>query len=237
MSKLFVVATPIGNLGDITHRAVEILREVDFVICEDTRVTGKLLNHLGIKKHMISLNAFDEKKSLDSLIFKIQEASKVALVSDAGTPTISDPGVRLVSLARQSNIEIEPIPGASALTTALSGSGMSVSSFLFLGFLPKKKGRKTIFEKIANTEEAVVFYESPHRIVKTLKDLNNLLCHPASPSDGPTTLRKIGVYKELTKIHEEFITGTCIEILQYLDQHKGKIKGEFVVIIEGIKRG
>lgn len=267
MSKLSVVATPIGNLADITFRAVETLKVCDFVICEDTRVTGKLLNHFEIKKEMVSLNAFSEKKNLDSLVSKIQEVQNVCLVSDAGTPGISDPGERLVSLCRKNNIEIEVIPGASALTSALSGSGFDTSSFVFLGFLPKKKGRKTLFEEIKNIDRTVVFYESPHRIMKTLEELENLFEGSSSdvvpapphvipakagiqdsknldprvkPKDDDTSakegkkVRKIGVYKEITKIHEEFITGSPSEIARYFEENPSKIKGEFVVIIESI---
>lgn len=223
MSKLYVCATPIGNLKDITLRAIETFKSCDFIICEDTRVTGKLLNSLEIEKKMISMNAFSEKKDLNSLIEKIKEAENVCLVTDAGTPGISDPGTRLVSLIRENEIEIEIIPGASALTAALSGSGFDTSKFLFLGFLPKKKGRKTIFEKIKNTEETIVFYESPHRILKTLEELIEVV-----------PKRKIGIYKEITKIHEEFINGTAAEVLEFLNSNPDKVKGEFVVIIESI---
>lgn len=230
MSKLYVCATPIGNLKDITLRVIETFKLSDFIICEDTRVTGKLLNNLGIEKKMISMNAFSEKKNLESLISKIKETDlpagrqgNVCLVSDAGTPGISDPGTRLISLARENNIEIEVIPGASALTAALSGSGFDTSSFTFLGFLPKKKGRKTLFEKISEFKETIVFYESPHRIIKTLEELKERIQN-----------RQIGVYKEITKIHEEFISGTSEEILEYLNSNLGKIKGEFVVIIDSI---
>jgi len=230
MSNLYVTATPIGNLGDITLRAIEIFKDCDFVICEDTRVTGKLLNHLGIKKQMISLNAFEEKKNMNALIAKILEVENVVLVSDAGTPGISDPGSRLVSLARENNVDVFPIPGASALTAALSASGFHYSSFVFLGFLPKKKGRKTIFEEIYNEEKTVVFYESPHRILKTLEELKSKFY----TTPGAVN-RKIGVYKEITKIHEEFISGDAQEVLDFLTQNPDKVKGEFVVIIEGIK--
>jgi 16S rRNA (cytidine1402-2'-O)-methyltransferase len=191
MSKLYVCATPIGNLKDITLRAIETLKFSDFIICEDTRVTGKLLNSLEIEKQMISMNAFSEKKSLASLVDKITSA--------------------------------EVIPGASALTAALSGSGFDTSSFTFFGFLPKKKGRKTLFEKIKQTEETIVFYESPHRILKTLEELETVILD-----------RKIGVYKEITKIHEEFKSGSIDEVLNYFQNNPGKIKGEFVVIIESI---
>jgi 16S rRNA (cytidine1402-2'-O)-methyltransferase len=223
MSSIYVIGTPIGNLSDITFRAVEILKEVDFVICEDTRVTGKLLNHLEIKKKMISLNAFTEKKNLEGLVSKIKEADKVALVSDAGTPGISDPGTRLVSICRLNDIGVIPIPGPSAIITALSSSGFDTSSFVFLGFLPKKKGRQTIFKKMATISETMVFYESPHRILKTLEELNLHLGD-----------RKIGIYKEITKIFEEFICGNSLEIIDYLGKNKDKIKGEFVVIIDSI---
>lgn len=221
MSKLYVVGTPIGNLSDITLRAIETLKECDFIICEDTRVTGKLLKHLEIEKKMISLNAFSEKKNLDSLISKIKEVEKVCLVSDAGTPGISDPGTRLVSFAREEGIEIEIVPGVSALTSALSGSGFDTSKFTFLGFLPKKKGRRTLFEEMSKIENTIVFYESPHRILKTLEELCVLE-------------RKIGIYKEITKIHEQFIEGYPSEVLAFFKENPDKVKGEFVVIIESV---
>lgn len=221
MSKLYVVGTPIGNLGDITLRAIDSFKECDFVICEDTRVTGKLLKHLEIEKKMISLNAFSEKKNLNSLIEKIKEVEKVCLVSDAGTPGISDPGTRLVSLAREHGIEIEIVPGVSALTSALSGSGFDTSRFTFLGFLPKKKGRKTLFEEMVKIENTIIFYESPHRILKTLEELCVLD-------------RKIGVYKEITKIHEQFVSGLPSEVFNFFQKNLDKVKGEFVVIIDGL---
>jgi 16S rRNA (cytidine1402-2'-O)-methyltransferase len=232
MSKLYVVATPIGNLEDITLRAIRILKECDFVICEDTRVTGKLLKHLQIDKKMISMNAYSEKKNLNALVEKIKSLDyardenkvsegKVALVSDAGTPAISDPGTRLVSLARENEIEVEPIPGPSALTSALSASGFDTSTFKFLGFLPKKKGRQTLFDQIPEMKETLIFYESPHRILKTLEELTSRI------SD-----RKVGIYKEISKIHEEFIAGNASETRDFLSQNEDKVKGEFVVIID-----
>jgi 16S rRNA (cytidine1402-2'-O)-methyltransferase len=224
MSILSIVSTPIGNLGDITFRAVDILKSCDFVICEDTRVTGKLLSHFEIDKKMISLNAFTEKKNLEGLIEKIIQAEKVAFVTDAGTPAISDPGTRLVSFVRENNIEVEVIPGPSALTAALSGSGFDTSSFCFLGFLPKKKGRQTIFQKISEIKETVVFYESPHRILKTLEELSEKIEE-----------RKIGVYKEITKVYEEFFEGSPKEVFEIFQQNPDKVKGEFVVIIESVK--
>jgi 16S rRNA (cytidine1402-2'-O)-methyltransferase len=224
MTKLYVTATPIGNLGDITLRAIETLKMCDFIICEDTRVTGKLLHHLEIETKMISLNAFDEKKNLESLVEKIKEVENIAVVSDAGTPGISDPGTRLVSLARENEVDIEVIPGVSALTAALSGSGFDTSKFTFLGFLPKKKGRKTLFESLPEIKQTIVFYESPHRIIKTLEELQKIIPE-----------RKIGVYKEITKIHEEFVKGLAQEVLDFFKNNEDKIKGEFVVIIDSVK--
>ena len=227
MSTLYVLATPIGNLKDITFRAVEILKNCDFIICEDTRVTGKLLNHLEIEKKMISMGSPREQRTenREQIIKKIKEVESVVLVTDAGTPAISDPGTRLVALARENEIEVIPVPGPSALTAALSASGFDTSRFTFLGFLPKKKGRKTLFEEIKETKETIVFYESPHRILRTLEE-----------SVSYVGDRKVGVYKEITKIHEEFISGTCEEVLNFFRENPDKIKGEFVVIIDSIKK-
>ena len=210
--KLSVVATPIGNLEDITLRALRILKEADFVACEDTRNTRKLLAHFDIHTPAVS----------DSKVLGLLAQNKhVALVSDAGTPNISDPGGELVSRAREAGAQVETIPGASALVAAVSVAGLKAPSFTFYAFLPQKKGRETLFKEIAASERASVFYESPHRILKALGSLKKV---------APT--RRVGLYRELTKIYEEAIIGTPQELLQILESDPVKQKGEFVVIVE-----
>jgi 16S rRNA (cytidine1402-2'-O)-methyltransferase len=224
LGKLYIVATPIGNLEDITLRALRILKEVDCILCEDTRTTGILLKKYEINTKTLSYNAH-ATNSKESLIFKmIRDGKNLAIVSDAGTPTISDPGVMLVSNLRKefkNNISIIPIPGPSALVSALSASGISSSSFTFLGFLPHKKGRETIFKEIRDSKIVNVFYESTHRIVKTLESLKQY-----------TPESNIVIAREMTKHFEEFIFGKPDEILIYFSNNKDSIKGEFVVIVE-----
>lgn len=218
MSKIYIVATPIGNLKDITYRAIEIFKETDFIICEDTRVTGFLLNHFEIKKEMISLNAQSENRKIDFILEKIQSGKTAALVSDAGTPCISDPGVRIISAAVKRGIEIIPIPGVSALTTALSIAGVPTDSFVFEGFLPQKKGRQKLLKQIADDERTTIIYESSHRIEKLLNELKDYMPE-----------RFVVVCRELTKKFEEILRGTPEEISVLLKT--SNIKGEFVVII------
>lgn len=222
MQKFYVIGTPIGNLEDITYRAVRIFGEVDLILCEDTRVTLNLLNKYGIKKPTMSYHSQSKISKIDKILEMIGEGKTLALVSDAGTPTISDPGSLLVSKIRESfpDTEIIVIPGPSALTSALSISGLSGSEFLFLGFLPHKKGRETLFKEISETERVVVFYESPHRILKTLESLKKHIGE-----------RKIVIARELTKIYEQTISGSAEEIEEYFDKNKDKVRGEFVVMI------
>jgi len=222
MNKFYVVATPIGNLEDITYRAVRILSEVDLILCEDTRVTINLLNKYGINKPTMSYHSQSKLSKIDKILDLINEGKTLALVSDAGTPTISDPGSVLVSKIRESftDIEIIAIPGPSALVSALSVSGLPASEFIFLGFLPHKKGRETLFKEISNTERTVVFYESPHRIMKTLDSLKKYIGE-----------RKIVVARELSKIYEQIISGNSEEVEKYFIDNKDKIRGEFVVLI------
>lgn len=223
MGILYVVATPIGNLKDITLRALEVLREVDLVACEDTRVTKKLLDHYQIDKKLISYHQHSRVSKIDYIVNLLKEGKTVAMVSDAGTPSISDPGRKLVSeVEKVEGIKVIPIPGPSAIISALSVSGVNADKFVFLGFLPTKKGRETIFKEIKGEEKTVVFYESVHRILKTLERLN-------------VGARRVVVCRELTKIFEEIIKGTKEEVLNYFKNNKDKIKGEFVVIIEGKK--
>lgn len=220
---LYIVATPIGNLEDITLRAIRILREVDCILCEDTRTTKKLLDKYDIHTRTLSYNAHSTN-SKGSLIMKmLKEGQNLALVSDAGTPCISDPGVMLVSDVRKEfgkDACVVPIPGPSALISALSASGVSSATFTFLGFLPHKKGRETLFKQIASSEEVTVFYESTHRILKTLESLDN-----------HAPLFKIVIARELTKEFEQFVEGTAREVLEYFNDHSDKQRGEFVVIV------
>lgn len=223
MSKFYVVATPIGNLGDITFRAIETLKNVDVILCEDTRETKKLLDKYNIKKETMSYHAQSKLSKTDKIFDLIREGRDLALVSDAGTPTISDPGAMLVSKIREefgSDVEVMPVPGASAVIAALSASGLPTHEFTFLGFLPHKKGRETLFKEIASSERTMVFYESPHRILKTLESLVKFCPE-----------KKVCTARELTKIYEEFKTGTPKEVLEYFLNNKDKQRGEFVVLV------
>ena len=215
MAKLSVVATPIGNLEDITLRALRVLREADFIACEDTRVTKKLLSHFDIHTRVVTLTHIERL---------LEEGKHVALVSDAGTPGVSDPGLQIVSEARERGVSIEVIPGASALAAAISIAGLRAASFTFYGFLPVKKGRETLFKEIAASERASVFYESPHRILKALTSLSQQLPEK----------RRVGIFRELTKIYEEAVVGSAGEILQKLEADPQKQRGEFVVIVESL---
>lgn len=211
--KLSVVATPIGNLEDITLRALRVLKEVEFVACEDTRESRKLLSHFNIHTPTITLPKVPDL---------LQKGKHIALVSDAGTPGVSDPGLELVSRAREAGALIETIPGASALAAAVAVAGLRAHTFTFYGFLPVKKGRETIFASMSESEDASIFYESPHRILKALEALAHKL-HAA---------RRIGVYRELTKVYEEHTVGTATEVLAHYVKNPGKVRGEFVVIVE-----
>jgi len=225
MPKLYIVATPIGNLGDITFRAVDVLREVDLILCEDTRETGKILNKYGIKNETMSYHAQSKLAKTDKIFELLEQGKDLALVSDAGTPGISDPGAMLVSEIRnhlnlRHGVDVIPIPGPTALITALSASGLPIHEFTFLGFLPHKKGRETLFKEMAGAKRTMVFYESPHRILKTLESLVKFC-----------PKKKVCIARELTKIYEEFKTGTPAEILEYLIKNPVKQKGEFTVIV------
>lgn len=224
MSTLYVTATPIGNLEDITLRAIRILKEVDMILCEDTRVTRKILNHYEIKTPTMSYHSHSTLSKVDKILEMLEEGKSLALVSDAGTPTISDPGVQLIRAVKKElpETKIETIPGPSAVIAGLSISGMPSSEFLFLGFLPHKKGRETLFKEIASSDRTVAFYESPHRILKTLESLKK-----------HTSERKIVITRELTKIYEEVVEGTPEEVSNYFAENPDKVRGEFVVLIEG----
>lgn len=215
---LYLVATPIGNLDDITLRAIKILKDVDFIAAEDTRHSLKLLNHLEISKPLISYHRHNEGVKSELLIEKLLDNKNIALITDAGTPGISDPGEEIVKQCIENNIQIIPIPGACALINALICSGLDTTEFTFFGFLPlNKKNRKENLDKIKNCSNTSILYEAPHKLSSTLKDLNEILEN-----------RKIVLARELTKIHEEFISGTATELLNRLDNPKG----EFVIIIE-----
>jgi 16S rRNA (cytidine1402-2'-O)-methyltransferase len=216
---LSVVATPIGNLEDMTHRAVRTLREADYILCEDTRVTGKLLAHYDILTPRKRYDAHTSEHTHQEILDDLGAGQHIALVSDAGTPGVSDPGVRLVARARQAGARIDAIPGPSALTAALSIAGLAGNEFTFLGFVPQKKGRQTFFERLPTYNHPVVFFESTHRIMKSLQALVE--------SDVPT----VSVARELTKLHEEFVTGTPTEVLQYFTEHSEHQRGEFVIIV------
>ncbi len=219
MSKLFIVPTPIGNLGDITFRAIETLKSVDIILAEDTRTSLKLLKHYKINSKIESYHMHNEHKKADSIINKISEGNTIALISDAGTPSISDPGFLLVRECIKNNIEVECLPGATALITALVISGLPSDKFLFEGFLPAKKGRTKRLKELSNEKKTIIFYESPHRILKTLKDFSNYF----SPE------KQVSVSREITKIYENTFRGTIEESIVHFE--KNKPKGEFVIVL------
>ncbi len=223
MAILYVIGTPIGNLEDITFRALKVLNEVDFVLCEDTRVTKKLLTHYKIIKNTISYHAHSDEDKTSHIIELLKQGKNMALVSDAGTPAISDPGSMLVKTIRENmsaelksgELKIVAIPGPSALVSALSIAGVNCAEFTFLGFMPHKKGRETLFKEIAISERTIVFYESPHRIMKTLEGVD----------------KRVTIARELTKIFEEVVSGNAREVLEYFTSNTENVRGEFVVII------
>jgi len=217
--KLYLVATPIGNLEDITLRAINILKEVDLIAAEDTRHSLKLLNHLEISKPLISYHRHNEEVKKEELINKLLEGKNVAVVTDAGTPGISDPGEEIVKAAIKNNIEVTPIPGACAAINALIVSGLSTKEFVFLGFLPlNKKLRNSKLEEIKNETKTIIIYEAPHKLKTTLEDLKDILEN-----------RKITIVKELTKIHEKVIRGSIEEVIKECENPKG----EYIILIEG----
>ena len=219
MSKLFIVPTPIGNLGDITFRAIETLKSVDLILAEDTRTSLKLLKHYNIENIVESYHMHNEHKKLISIIERLNSGVQFALISDAGTPGISDPGFLLIRECIKNNIEIECLPGATALIPALVNSGLPSDRFLFEGFLPVKKGRTKRLKEIAEENRTVIFYESPHRILKTLNDLSTYY------NDD----RSVSISRELTKIHEENFRGKIKDAIEYFK--KKKPKGEFVIVL------
>jgi 16S rRNA (cytidine1402-2'-O)-methyltransferase len=217
---LYVVATPIGNLEDITYRAVRILKEADLIACEDTRHTAKLLHHYGIDKPTISYHDHNEATRAEELVAKLEQGLNIAQVSDAGMPGISDPGYRVIKLAIERGMQVVPIPGASALISALAAGGLPTDSFQFLGFLPAKSGqRRTVLETLRGSEQTTTVYEAPHRIAETMKDIVEIL-----GADRPIVLAR-----ELTKVHEEFIRGSAAQILARVQEHE--LRGEITLLI------
>ena len=221
VGKLFLVATPIGNLEDMTFRAINVLKEVDLIAAEDTRHTLQLLNHFEISKPLISYHRHNEDIKTNILIDKMKQGQNIALVSDAGTPGISDPGSQVVKHAINENIEIVPIPGACALINALIASGLDTTEFSFIGFLPiNKKNRKEKLDFINKCTQTLILYEAPHKVKNTLNDLKDILGD-----------RKIVLARELTKIHEDYLRGNVLEVLEKM----GEPRGEYVILIEGAK--
>lgn len=224
MGKLFLVPTPIGNLGDMTFRAVETLNQVDLILAEDTRTSTKLLKHFNIQKPLVSFHMHNEHRKLSEVISKLISGYTIAVISDAGTPGISDPGFLLVREAIANEVEVECLPGSTALIPALVQSGLSTERFVFEGFLPPKKGRKKRFENLVDETRTIILYESPHKILKTLNQLIDFF--------GPE--RAVSVSRELSKMYEETFRGTLIEAIEYFSLHIPK--GEFVICLEGAQK-
>ncbi len=223
MSKLVIIPTPIGNLEDITLRAILLLKEVDLILAEDTRTSKKLLNHFKVQTPIFSFHQHNEHKTLNKWIAKLKEGETIALISDAGTPGISDPGFLLVRECLKRKIKVECLPGATAFVPALVISGLPLEKFIFEGFLPVKKGRQTRLKLLADEERTMVFYESPHRIVKTLIQFCDFFGEE----------RLVSVSRELTKMYEETKRGSMNDVLHYFQEKKPK--GEFVIVVEGKK--
>ncbi|MCM8569726.1 16S rRNA (cytidine(1402)-2'-O)-methyltransferase [Gramella jeungdoensis] len=221
MGKLFLVPTPIGNLEDMTFRAIRVLKEADLILAEDTRNSGKLLKHYEIQTPMQSHHMHNEHKTVEAIVSRIKAGETVALISDAGTPAISDPGFLLTRACVEAGIEVDCLPGATAFVPALVNSGLPNDKFVFEGFLPVKKGRQTRLKFLAEETRTMVFYESPHKLLKTLGNFVEYF--------GEN--RKVSVSREITKMHEETIRGTSAEVLEYYTSHPPK--GEIVVVVEG----
>ncbi|MEY2760457.1 MAG: rRNA ((1402)-2-O)-methyltransferase [Bacteroidota bacterium] len=221
--KLYLVPTPIGNLEDITLRAIRILGEVDGILAEDTRNSGQLLKHLNISKPLYSHHAHNEHTGVPGVIKMLKEGKSLALISDAGTPGISDPGYLLVKACVDNGIEVESLPGATAFVPALVNSGFPTDRFVYEGFLPHKKGRQTRWKALAEEERTIVLYESPHRLVKALEQIIEFI----SPD------RQVMVGRELSKMHEQMVRGTATEVLAYFTAHPDKVRGEIVIVIAG----
>jgi len=223
MSRLILIPSPIGNLDDITNRAIETIKNVDLILCEDTRRTIKLLNHLGIKKTLKSYHKFNEHSIVEKIINDIKGGVKAGLLSDAGTPGISDPGYLIVKKSIDNHIDVECLPGPTALIPALVVSGLPSERFTFEGFLPIKKGRKTRLEELSSEKRTMIFYESPHKLIKTLTDFLKTF--------GPE--RQVSVTKEISKVFESTVRGNLKEVLNQISDIK--VKGEFVIVVGGMK--
>jgi 16S rRNA (cytidine1402-2'-O)-methyltransferase len=221
--KLYLVPTPIGNLEDITLRAIRVLGEVDGILAEDTRNSGQLLKHLNISKPLYSHHAHNEHTGVPGVIKMLKEGKSLALISDAGTPGISDPGYLLVKACVDNGIEVESLPGATAFVPALVNSGFPTDRFVYEGFLPHKKGRQTRWKALAEEERTIVLYESPHRLVKALEQIIEFIAAD----------RLVMVGRELSKMHEQMVRGTATEVLTYFTAHPDKVRGEIVIVIAG----
>jgi 16S rRNA (cytidine1402-2'-O)-methyltransferase len=221
--KLYLVPTPIGNLEDITLRAIRVLGEVDGILAEDTRNSGQLLKHLNISKPLYSHHAHNEHTGVPGVIKMLKEGKSLALISDAGTPGISDPGYLLVKACVDNGIEVESLPGATAFVPALVNSGFPTDRFVYEGFLPHKKGRQTRWKALAEEERTIVLYESPHRLVKALEQIIEFI----------SADRLVMVGREISKLHEQMVRGTATEVLAYFVAHPDKVRGEIVIVIAG----
>ncbi len=221
MSKLFIVPTPIGNLEDMSFRAIRVLKEVDLILAEDTRTSGKLLKHFEISTHMHSHHMHNEHKTIENLIKRLQAGEKIALISDAGTPAISDPGFLLTRACIENNIEVDCLPGATAFVPAIVNSGLPNDRFVFEGFLPEKKGRQTRFLALTEENRTMIFYIAPHKLTKTLTEFIHYF--------GPD--RSISISRELSKLHEETIRGTAQDVLKHFEIKAPK--GEIVAVVAG----
>lgn len=219
--KLFLVPTPVGNLEDMTFRSIRVLKEVDLILAEDTRTSGILLKHFQIENRMMSHHKFNEHKSLGAVVSRLQMGENIALISDAGTPAISDPGFLIVRACVEAGVEVECLPGATAFVPALVNSGLPNDRFCFEGFLPQKKGRQTKLKELAEESRTTVIYESPFRLVKTLTQMIEVM--------GET--RKVSVSREISKVHEETVRGTLVEVKNYFESHPPK--GEIVMVLGG----
>ena len=220
-TSLYLVPTPIGNLSDITLRALDVLKSADLILAEDTRTSGRLLKHYDISRPLQSFHNFNEHKILESLVERMKKGEVMALISDAGTPGISDPGFLIARACLQAGLLMECLPGATAFVPALMKSGLGADRFVFEGFLPQKKGRQTLLRRLADEERTMIFYESPHRLLKTLQQFGDFF--------GPE--RKISVSRELTKLYEETINGSISEVTRHFSEKD--VKGEIVIVVEG----